>query len=307
MGTENTSSTLHRYLSYKRGFELISQKRLYLSNVDSYNDPFEFLPCSPFTRLLSKKDLKELKKELDLLINVNKENSLGKSLIPVSAMLATRLALGFASMSLLLPIMTVVGFGSTLSNLSKEGRDKEVMILMNFLERYVEFLYRIGVCCFSEEDDNILMWSHYADSHRGIVVSFDPFVGYWGGNNFHRVSYSDERVKMITPSNLNANGFVESLITTKAKCWEYEKEWRYIKYEAQKCPSIDVPIEGSGVKKIYYETIKPESIVAINLGFRASEEQCNEILTYRDKHLKHVVVNLAYLDNNEFKLRFEKK
>jgi len=33
-----------------------------------------------------------------------------------------------------------------------------------------EFLPRI--CCFSGEYDNILMWSHYADSHKGICLRF---------------------------------------------------------------------------------------------------------------------------------------
>ena len=28
------------------------------------------------------------------------------------------------------------------------------------------------VCCFSGKDDNILMWSHYADSHQGICLRF---------------------------------------------------------------------------------------------------------------------------------------
>lgn len=28
------------------------------------------------------------------------------------------------------------------------------------------------VCCFSETEDNILMWSHYADNHQGICLRF---------------------------------------------------------------------------------------------------------------------------------------
>jgi len=30
----------------------------------------------------------------------------------------------------------------------------------------------IHICCFSRERDNILQWSHYADSHRGICLGF---------------------------------------------------------------------------------------------------------------------------------------
>jgi len=38
-----------------------------------------------------------------------------------------------------------------------------------------------AVTCFSERRDSCLMWSHYADRHRGIVIEFDsqhlPFNG----------------------------------------------------------------------------------------------------------------------------------
>jgi hypothetical protein len=29
------------------------------------------------------------------------------------------------------------------------------------------------VCCFAEEKDNLLMWSHYTDSHKGACLKFD--------------------------------------------------------------------------------------------------------------------------------------
>ena len=31
----------------------------------------------------------------------------------------------------------------------------------------------IGVSCFTTDPENILMWSHYADHHRGFVIEFD--------------------------------------------------------------------------------------------------------------------------------------
>lgn len=30
-----------------------------------------------------------------------------------------------------------------------------------------------GICCFSETNNNIHMWSHYADSHKGICIEYD--------------------------------------------------------------------------------------------------------------------------------------
>lgn len=30
-----------------------------------------------------------------------------------------------------------------------------------------------GICCFSKTNNNIHMWSHYADSHKGICIEYD--------------------------------------------------------------------------------------------------------------------------------------
>ncbi len=32
----------------------------------------------------------------------------------------------------------------------------------------------IGILCFTEKNDNLLMWSHYANSHKGFVLEFYP-------------------------------------------------------------------------------------------------------------------------------------
>src|SRR3954452_10247322 len=32
---------------------------------------------------------------------------------------------------------------------------------------------RIGVFCLCERPDNVLMWSHYADCHRGLCLEFE--------------------------------------------------------------------------------------------------------------------------------------
>ena len=51
---------------------------------------------------------------------------------------------------------------------------KEVKIAAekSFEERNKINLYERGVCCFSEKKDDILMWSHYADGHKGFCLEF---------------------------------------------------------------------------------------------------------------------------------------
>lgn len=93
----------------------------------------------------------------------------------------------------------------------------------------------VGVTCFSEINDDILMWSHYASSHQGICLEFDttksPFVR---TNNpdkdsaIEKVDYSDS-YPIISPKQIVSNqlpSLPQYLLTRKSSHWSYEKEWR---------------------------------------------------------------------------------
>ena len=34
---------------------------------------------------------------------------------------------------------------------------------------------QMGICCLTTKNDDILMWSHYANKHKGLCLSFDPY------------------------------------------------------------------------------------------------------------------------------------
>jgi hypothetical protein len=79
---------------------------------------------------------------------------------------------------------------------------------------------RWGVLCFSETWKDILQWSHYADRHRGICLGFDV-IG--DPRKFGKVEYREDKLK--TPKHPD-EAFVWRCLSTKAKCWSYENEWR---------------------------------------------------------------------------------
>ncbi len=97
-----------------------------------------------------------------------------------------------------------------------------------------------GVACFSEQVDNILMWAHYAEGHRGFCLEFDttfpPFV------MAQHVSYSKSYPEInIADVILNRKKFGElPLLTTKSKHWCYEKEWRCLHQDGNIAFGIDV-------------------------------------------------------------------
>ncbi|MCR3907558.1 DUF2971 domain-containing protein [Aeromonas hydrophila] len=94
------------------------------------------------------------------------------------------------------------------------------------------FLKTVGVLSLSRQYDNALMWSHYADYHRGFVVGFryanpedlkENVEDMKAGNIIpYIVDYSKNK-PVYTPS---SNGFDMSVLLTKDDVWKYEAEER---------------------------------------------------------------------------------
>ncbi|EKO3466506.1 DUF2971 domain-containing protein [Vibrio fluvialis] len=88
----------------------------------------------------------------------------------------------------------------------------------------------VGVISFTENYNNLLMWSHYAHEHKGIVVEFDYekldyFFNYRLStrDTIERVLYNRERF-----SPLQTEVCVKDLLLTKSDDWIYEKEHRIL-------------------------------------------------------------------------------
>jgi hypothetical protein len=80
---------------------------------------------------------------------------------------------------------------------------------------------KIGVLCLSELKDDILMWSHYADSHRGICLEFDGYFEFFA--KALKVDYPAIRPR-INPIRQTKKQMMEIALKTKAETWKYEKE-----------------------------------------------------------------------------------
>lgn len=86
-----------------------------------------------------------------------------------------------------------------------------------------------GVLCFSEVPDSVLMWGHYADCHRGTCLRFDPHIPEIEASNLlYQVRYEEERPMVARFLERENSGELAQALTTKAKFWAYEREWRAI-------------------------------------------------------------------------------
>ena len=162
----------------------------------------------------------------------------------------------------------------------KEEFDKLVYDLTNdfeaFQTKHENQLFSMqdihyGVLSMSTKWNNILMWTHYADLHRGVCYGFwevklresDLFgkggpVGYDPDNTFPFINPFEEN-KMI-------KGFIET--HNKANEWNYENEYRLFKLFFP-----DVPSKGDRIKRI------PNDFFAeIVLGIMVPDDHKKEIV-----------------------------
>jgi hypothetical protein len=108
--------------------------------------------------------------------------------------------------------------------------DKVKKVLKEFVsKKQKEFLETKGCTCFSETNNSILMWGHYANRHKGFCLefntNFDPFSG------AKEVKYRNEYpiynpIADILNDHEASDDDLFPPISTKYTQWEYEKEWR---------------------------------------------------------------------------------
>jgi len=106
------------------------------------------------------------------------------------------------------------------------GVDKNHLNLQEILTDSIKKrLESICVYSLSKINDNILMWSHYSDGHKGFCLEFNKFTNH---DVEHEVKYKKGMpiLKLSEPKKS-----IEKLLTVKSCHWEYEKEWRIIDVE----------------------------------------------------------------------------
>ncbi|RBP85195.1 DUF2971 domain-containing protein [Marinomonas rhizomae] len=109
-----------------------------------------------------------------------------------------------------------------------------------FARKLSEFMDGHGVISLTESPDNLLMWSHYAEDHQGIVIELDidkldPFqlfnvahIATSSDAMFDKVNYRKKRPYNGSFMATSVQEISKHYYLTKSDEWMYEKEWRYI-------------------------------------------------------------------------------
>ena len=86
---------------------------------------------------------------------------------------------------------------------------------------------QLGFACFSSSPYSTLMWSHYADAHKGFCLEFDR-IGYLRSDLCDKIKYTKDInfkasvIKLIE----DPLKFLKENLYVKREEWSYEREWR---------------------------------------------------------------------------------
>lgn len=135
------------------------------------------------------------------------------------------------------------------------------------------------VLCLTEMPSNILMWAHYADCHRGVVLEFSTLeASSWAAAR--PVSYRERMPLLFDQEQLRQflsgcavidkdRFFLESFLT-KSIDWKYEREWRVVWH---------------ATKEIDFEDTKfnPQELAGIYFGCRVDKKDCEDLVSLARK------------------------
>lgn len=146
--------------------------------------------------------------------------------------------------------------------------DDELMALVH--AQWSAMVSRLRVLCLSSVDDSTLMWSHYADGHRGAVLIFDS-VGLLSHQPSHMIKVEYGRQARPTPEwwartirgehDADVVAALLPFVGRKGSHWAYEQEHRIVRCidAGQGSTTIDLPFSPSALRTIVLGVRMPES------------------------------------------------
>lgn len=153
---------------------------------------------------------------------------------------------------------------------------------------------RYLISCFSELNDEVLMWSHYGAKHSGVCIGFNFPYSYDDKFIICPMKYVQELKPLDGQCSLAR--VILYWLTTKSKRWAYEKEFRAITRATKRTKSEIIEYEGKFIKEI---------IFGCNIDNRKIDETVNKIKA-SDLDTTNVEFKKTEIDEKTFLLK-EKK
>lgn len=165
-----------------------------------------------------------------------------------------------------------------------------------------------GILSLSQDPQNILMWSHYASNHKGLVVGlntqnamlFEKVSSLYGmPRQIKKVTYSPNRPTGGLVMDANSLQRTHEINWyTKNECWGYEQEWRILETQVSKMPRCGTS------HVVGLELLQIAAIKSIHIGMRASNEM-KSIATDFIKENPEILLYQSKMHKSEYKIEFD--
>ncbi len=228
---------------------IFKKQKIFMPNPVSFNDPFDCKPKIGFNGIYKQKK--------KFLIDLFKANNPALTKKEIKRLMREK------------------------SIIRKFNRQEVINKMFNDYQKL------FGIYCLSEIPDNLLMWSHYSDKHRGFCLQFksdDP-------ESFFGKAFKIKYQSHYPYVNLRKIYYIKSFFdtfTTKSTNWEYEQEWRIIK----------TPYDGGPG----WYSFEPELLTGIIIGARATNSCKKKIESLVREYPTKIELYEAKLNEREYKI-----
>ncbi len=150
-----------------------------------------------------------------------------------------------------------------------------------------------GVYCLSANARSSLMWSHYANSHKGICLAFSPERDEGTLSLLQKVNYSSTLPSIEFPD--HTQRMMGDVILTKSEEWRYEEEFRIFGRRDDSSQTV---------------RISHNALRAIIIGCRATSdhESCIKSIALEraSRGLPEVMLYRAKISHSDYRIRFQR-
>lgn len=159
--------------------------------------------------------------------------------------------------------------------------------------------------CFSAKNDIQLMWAHYGDGYRGVVLEFSgeltkkaEKVIYSSFELFPSVLGAQRVLKIIKGDEEEGRQLIKDLLITKHQVWNYEEEYRI----------LGRPImEFASEQEREFCKFNINQLMSIYFGLNAKSKDINEVAAMlKERELNHVQLYRMVRDPGYMNMRSEK-
>lgn len=289
--TTNKPKVLYKYATAEVGLKILETQTIRFSNPITFNDPYDC--CMPIifknAKNLDNSFFINLNKKIREIVNLDEE--------------------------------TIIKLDNELQNLNDDNNalsicpDKYLNIILQPLKEDMRVL------SLSKNNNNLLMWGHYAQNHKGTAIGFN--TNYKFLRNLIEIKYSKTIPKLrnalindLYLISIDALKELRMLFHTKSIDWKYEQEYRfeiglnhlyrqfvlnpnYITLYPQFFEEI------KNKKDFIHPYFTSECINSVYLGINMDIDNENNIINLIKNKYPHTKIYKAFLSEFEFKVDFK--